>query len=71
MIHLGLSIQAHVQNWMTRHFEKWRWKQFKKSDLKDGECYVVLDGENVFVNRPSEPWRHDLPNTESFSEVGK
>ena len=56
---------------MTRHFEKWRWKQFKKSDLKDGECYVVLDGENVFVNRPSEPWRHDLPNTESFSEVGK
>jgi hypothetical protein len=39
---------------MIRHFEKWRWKQFKKSDLKDGECYVVLDGENVFVNRPSE-----------------
>lgn len=56
---------------MISHLEKWRWKQFKKSDLKDGECYVVLDGENVFVNRPSAPWRHDLPNTEIFSEVGK
>ena len=56
---------------MTRHFEKWRWKQFKKSDLKDGECYVVLDGENVFVNRSSGPVQHSLPNTESFSEAQK
>lgn len=56
---------------MTRHFEKWRWKQLKKSDLKDGECYVVLDGENVFVNRYSGPERHNPPNTESFSEAQK
>lgn len=42
---------------MTREFEMWRWKQLKKSDLQDGECYVVLDGENVFVNRSHRPGR--------------